>query len=48
MWSASDSCSAKLTLFAAGIPYVIAIDPITSPDVLVDPADANDAVAILF
>jgi hypothetical protein len=40
---------AQLILFAAGIPYVIATDPIDlTAQVLVNPADANDAAAILF
>ena len=39
----------ELTLFAAGIPYVIATDPIDlTMQVLVNPADAKDAAAILF
>jgi hypothetical protein len=45
----SDVGLAQLTLFAAGIPYVIATDPIDlTAQVLVNPADAKDAAAILF
>src|SRR5262245_22177193 len=39
---------AELTLFAAGIPYVIATDPVDlTEQVLVNPADLEDAAAIL-
>ena len=45
----SDVGLAQLTLFAAGIPYVIATDPTDlTAQVLVDPADAKDAAAMLF
>jgi hypothetical protein len=41
--------SRSLTLSAAGIRYVIATDPIDrTAQVLVDPADAEDAAAVLF
>jgi hypothetical protein len=45
----ADVALAQLTLSAAGIRYVIATDPIDrTAQVLVDPADAEDAAAVLF
>ena len=45
----TDVALAQLTLTAAEIPYVIATDPIDhTAQVLVDPADAEDAAAVLF
>ena len=45
----SDVAQTQLILSAAGIPYVIATDPIDlTLQVLVEPADARDAAAVLF
>ena len=45
----TDVALAQLTLSAAGIRYVIVTDPVDrTTQVLVDPADAQDAAAVLF
>jgi hypothetical protein len=45
----SDAGLAQLSLFAAGIPYVIVTGPVDrTAQVLVSPADLEDAAAVLF